>query len=759
MIIYNIVDYVVHEELLLQPALDKLNSNEHKILFLTKDSGELVGSISDGDFRRWILKGNFFDESTRVLDICNFDVRFIQKNVFKSDTKYDFSFGRKLIPVVDERRRISFLITDRSNGFQLGNFKISETSEPFIIAEIGNNHQGCIETAKSLVMAAKNAGAHCAKFQMRSMDALYGKSDKSKNKPDDLGSEYTIDLLNRFQLADAELYEVFDFSAKQGLLPLCTPWDLVSLAKLENFGLAAYKVASADFTNYELLSSISALGKPMLCSTGMSNEGEVKSTIKYLENNNANYMLLHCNSTYPTPYKDVHLHYLTQLQKLSDRPVGYSGHEIGIHIPIAASALGAKVIEKHITFDKNQEGTDHKVSLLPHEFQDMCSAITDVCISMGEETYARELTQGELINRQTLAKSIFATKNISKGDVITRNMLAIRGPGRGIQPNKISDLLGVRANRNIEKDTELFEEDLTQKFFKKNKYLIQREHGIPVRYHDYEALTSDVSLNFVEFHFSYNDLNIRHENYLNRTESLNYSVHCPEMFENDHILDLTAIDEEYRNKSIQLLNKTIDVTLELKQYFPKTSTPTLVVNVGGWSKHGFLDQREKIKRYEILKKSLSEIKIEKVNFAIQTMPPFPWHFGGRSHHNLFVDPHEIITFCSEFRDVSICLDTSHSMMACTYYGWKLDEFIKLISPYTSYIHLADAKGIDGEGVAFGHGDIDFQNIWALLNEHLPNTPFIPEVWQGHVNEGTKFWKALEYIEKLTSINKRRKEEI
>ena len=160
----------------------------------------------------------------------------------------------------------------------------------------------------------------------------------------------------------------------------------------------------------------------MICSTGMSTEAEIMATVNFLESKRANFILLHCNSTYPTPFKDVNLKYLKKLEQLSGRPVGYSGHERGIHVPIAACALGAKVIEKHITQDREQEGPDHKVSLLPEEFKKMCGFITDVQDALGSEYDQRVLTQGELINRQSLAKSIFVNRNINKGEIIKRKI-------------------------------------------------------------------------------------------------------------------------------------------------------------------------------------------------------------------------------------------------------------------------------------------------------------------------------------------------
>ena len=243
-----------------------------------------------------------------------------------------------------------------TDGLQIGNRKIGLGEPSFVIAEIGNNHNGKLEIALQLIDAAHAAGVDCAKFQMRDMSRLYGNAGKSDDLASDLGTQYTLDLLERFQLTDDELFRCFDYAAERGLIPLCTPWDETSLDKLNRWGMEAFKVASADFTNHALISQLAATGKPLICSTGMANELEIRSGIKHLQQEGATYVLLHCNSTYPTPFKDVNLRYLDRLRELAEAPVGYSGHERGIEVPIAAVALGASVVEKHITLDRSMEG-------------------------------------------------------------------------------------------------------------------------------------------------------------------------------------------------------------------------------------------------------------------------------------------------------------------------------------------------------------------------------------------------------------------
>src|SRR5690606_36620574 len=216
---------------------------------------------------------------------------------------------------------------------------------------------------------------------------------------------------------NAELIEVFDYCKQLGLVPLCTPWDLKSLEVLEEYGMEAYKVASADFTNHQLLGAIAETGKPLICSTGMSTEAEIRQSVAFLKTKGTNFVILHCNSTYPAPFKDLNLAYLKRIKEITGRLVGYSGHQHGISVPVATVALGARVIEKHFTIDKSMEGNDHKVSLLPNEYREMVRMIREVEEAMGDSG-ERCISQGELINRESLAKSLVASRNVDMGEVI-----------------------------------------------------------------------------------------------------------------------------------------------------------------------------------------------------------------------------------------------------------------------------------------------------------------------------------------------------
>lgn len=728
-------------------ALNKINDNKSKIIFIVDDEGVLLGSLSDGDIRRVITKFGSLEINRPISEVMNKNVIFGFVDSSHSKNNDLFNNDCEIIPLVDKLKRVVAILNRNSaDRFKIGNRFLSKKDPVFIIAEIGNNHNGNIVLAKKLVDYAKIAGADAVKFQLRSIKNLYVGAGASGTEAYDLGAQYTYDQVSKFSLDAESLFNIFDYCYENDILPLCTPWDMESAKSLNLYGIEGFKIASADLTNHQLISYLGTTGKPIICSTGMSTESEIIKSVNVLKNGLSPYALLHCNSTYPTPYKDVNLLSMMRLESLSNGIYGYSGHERGYMVCIAAVALGAKIVEKHLTIDRSMEGNDHKVSLLPEEFKSMVHDIRCVETSMGINN-PRELTQGEMINRESLAKSLVINSNLKKGEVIRREMIEILSPGSGLQPDRLEELIGKKAIRNFSKGDFFYESDLKSESINRSSYSISLPFGVPVRYHDFSSLTSKVDMDFVEFHMSYQDLKIKSSAYLKKNSKLNYSVHAPELFEGDHLLDLSNEDDQYRRKSIDNLKQVAKITRELRDYFPASSAPNLIVNVGGWNPTGFIENERKIEKYRLVEESLREINFSGINVAIQTMPPYPWHFGGQSHHNLFVDPFEIAEFCSK-SGYGICLDVSHSMMACSYYKWEFDAFLDQVLPHTIHMHISDAKGVDGEGVKIGEGDVDFYLLKQKIHALDRVFPMIPEIWQGHKDAGAGFWEALAYLESI-----------
>ncbi len=649
------------------------------------------------------------------------------------------------VPIIDNKMNLIAESFSKRRDISIGNFTINDKSPAFLIAEIGNNHNGSIELAYKLVDEAVSAGANCVKFQMRDMESLYSNCGNSNDPSADLGTQYTLDLLEKQQLSTKDMLLIFDYCRAKGVEPLCTPWDEVSVKILDDYGMPAFKVASADLTNHDLLRTIAATHKPMICSTGMSTEQEIIASVNVLKAEGAQFILLHCNSTYPAPFRDLNLHYMKKLQGFGECHVGYSGHERGFYVPLAAVSLGAKVIEKHFTLDRNMEGNDHKVSLIPDEFAEMVLAIRTIEESLGDEFQDRSISQGEMINRENLAKSLVAACDVPKGTVITGEMIAVRSPGKGLPPYKKAELIGTVSNREIKTSDCFYPSDIEMTACRAKNYTFPQPWGIPVRFHDWKKLSPCSNMDFLEFHLSYKDLELNIDDFFNAESNLDFVVHSPELFAGDHILDLCSPDEDYRLFSMNEFRKVTKIALRLKKYFPRNSVPRIVTNIGGFSDHAFLDLKRRKELLANFKRSLDELRSDKYEILPQTMPPFPWHFGGQRYHNIMVEADEIKTLC-ESEGIKICLDVSHSQLACNYFKWSFREFISKTAPHTSHYHLADAEGLDGEGLQIGDGSIDFSQLSKLMAKLSPGVSFIPEIWQGHKNKGEGFWLALEKLE-------------
>lgn len=614
----------------------------------------------------------------------------------------------------------------------------------FIIAEIGNNHNGDFGRAIALVDAAVAAGADCAKFQMRTLDQVYRQATLN-GSDDDLSVEYTLDLLRRFELAPDQHRRLLDYCHQRGILYLCTPWDAVSAASLADMGVRGFKVASADLTNLPLLKALIGHRLPLILSTGMSRLEEIQASVDFLNARAADYVLLHCQSTYPAAFHNINLPFMDRLKALHPL-VGYSGHERGIAVSIAAVARGAKVLERHISLDRGMEGPDHAASLEPAEFAALVAGVREVEQAMGSGTEQRTVSQGELINRENLSKSLVAARPLRRGTPLTDDDIAVRSPGQGLSPLKLEQLVGRTLMRDMAADDYFFDSDLTDTRVEPRPYAFRRPWGIPVRYHDTDSLLGVCRPDIIEFHLSYQDMDRNPRDYLAKdTYDIGFVVHAPELFGSSHLMDLATPDEEYRRISLRETQRVIDITRGLKALFPKTERPLIVANVGGFTMDAPLPEDEKKRRYEIFARSLDELDRGGVELIPQTMAPFPWHFGGQRHQNLFIHAEESAEFCRR-HGLRMCLDVSHSMLAANHFGFDFNRFLETLAPVTAHLHLGDARGVDGEGLQVGDGDMDYASMARTLDAGAPGASFIPEIWQGHKNGGEGFWIALERLE-------------
>ncbi|MBK5539796.1 N-acetylneuraminate synthase family protein [Pseudomonas sp. TH05] len=614
----------------------------------------------------------------------------------------------------------------------------------FVIAEVGNNHNGSVELAKQLVDASIESGADCVKFQLRNREALYRrKADGSR--AEDLGVEYIQDLLDKVELSVDEHLQIRRYCAEKGISYICTPWDEPSVEVLADFDVPALKIASADLCNPYLIAKAAQLGKPLILSTGMSLEHEIVRAIEQLNGLGVPFALLHCNSTYPAPETDIQLGYLARLRELHGL-IGYSGHERGTAISIAAVALGAKLIERHITLDRGMEGPDHLASLEPEEFRQLVEGIRQVEKALPWTGPGRHASQGELLNRENLGKSVIAARAIEPGEVFEQSMLRVASPGQGLPPYRLTDLLGKKAGRAIPQGDFLFDSDLSEQAEVRREFAMPILWGVPVRYHDFLQYEQWIKPDLFEFHLSYRDLSVAPQAYLRQVECSRLVVHAPELFENSELLDLVADDLDYRQRSIANLQRVVDATLQIAEFFPNADSLLIVANIGGFSADEPFPISQRAELYRRFQESCAQVDFGRTELIPQNMAPFPWHFGGQRHQNIFMMPQELAEQAKAL-NLRLCLDLSHLQMACFHFELDFQAALKLLLPYSAHLHVADAKGSNGEGVLMGTGDVDWPATWAQLKGY-PQVSFIPEVWQGHKDHGAGFWSALDFLNQL-----------
>lgn len=326
----------------------------------------------------------------------------------------------------------------------------SSMKKVFIIAEAGVNHNGSIKLAKELVDAAWKAEADCVKFQTFKSENLvtnfakmaeYQKENTRKN-------ESQLDMLKKLELGFCDFVELKDYCTKLGIKFLSTPFDLESVEFLNSIGMDIWKIPSGEITNLPYLRKINSYKAKVILSTGMSSLSEIKDAVQILKDSDVS--LLHCTTEYPCLFEDVNLRAMETLKKEFNLSVGYSDHTVGIEVPIAAVAMGAAIIEKHFTLDKNMDGPDHIASLNPVELKKMVMSIRNIESALGDG--AKVPRNAEKKNAIIARKSIVAKTDIKKGEIFTEDNLIVKRPGNGISPMKWDEVIGKRAFKDFYKD-------------------------------------------------------------------------------------------------------------------------------------------------------------------------------------------------------------------------------------------------------------------------------------------------------------------
>jgi N-acetylneuraminate synthase/N,N'-diacetyllegionaminate synthase len=333
-------------------------------------------------------------------------------------------------------------------AIKIGNREIGGDNPYYIIAEVGSNHNGSLGQARKLIDVAVEAGADAVKFQIFQAENLYSKYTPEFSY---LKGKNTYELIKSIETPRAWIKELVRYCEKKNIDFLASAFDFEAVDILDKY-VPAFKIASFEVVDLELMKYAAEKGKPMIISTGMANLSEIEDAISAIKSvGNEDIVLLHCNSLYPTPVEVVNLRAMETMKTAFKVPVGFSDHTLGIYISIAAAAMGACVIEKHFTLDRSLPGPDHSFAIEPDELKEMVKCIRDVEKARGSGIKEKsELESEEMYIKAR--RSIHAKVNIPKGAKITRDMLVIKRPGYGIKPKFIDVVIGREAKRDIKED-------------------------------------------------------------------------------------------------------------------------------------------------------------------------------------------------------------------------------------------------------------------------------------------------------------------
>lgn len=336
-----------------------------------------------------------------------------------------------------------------SEGIRLGSGRRIASGEPcFIVAEVGNNHQGDLAVAREMVRAAATAGADAVKFQKRNIDTLFTRVGREAPYGGfhSFGATYG-EHRQALELPLEALAELKTLAESLGLVFFASAWDLASAREMLDLGVELFKICSADVVNMPLLRLVGESGTPVIMSTGMSDWHDIDVAVAAIRRYHDRIVLLHCNSSYPCPDEMVGLPIIGDLAARYGLPVGYSGHEAGLGPSVAAVALGACVVERHVTLDRAQRGTDHQASLEPREFARLCGMIRETEAAM--RLKQKQVFPSERASAAKLRKSIVFARDLPAGHTLGPADITLKCPGTGISPVHWDDVLGARLTRSV----------------------------------------------------------------------------------------------------------------------------------------------------------------------------------------------------------------------------------------------------------------------------------------------------------------------
>lgn len=601
-----------------------------------------------------------------------------------------------------------------------------------LIAEIGINHDGDLDIARRLVAAAIESGATAVKFQYRNLGRAYASAD-----PSEIGDEILNREIRKNYLTPAVLMQLAGEVAALGAEPGISFFHAEDIGDFPP-GLPQFtftKQPSAELLNFELTDCLLAMGKPLYLSTGCHTEPEIEGALGRLPPA-APWMPLHCISNYPSSLANARTGYITHLAKRWSRPVGYSSHDDDWEVCLLALAAGATTLERHITFDRQAPGLDHSTSSTPAEFAKLTRFLRHYdLISAGNGP--RVPNQGEWLNRQNLGRAYFAAKPLPTGHALALEDLSYRSPNIGLNCSDIGDFLGQPLQQDVPAGAPLVRSLFAAPAALPDDILAfaqARELALPVRLHDYADMAARFPVGAFEFHLSFTEA-LSQVDFAGLDRRHRFSLHLPDYVSSTELMDPFARDPGHRERSLRILSRTVALAARLQDL-----TGRDVPIVGSFSVvHAgradfFADHAGLLARY----------RSEGVEILPQWLPPIAWYFGGSVQLDVMNDCDDLALLIRH--ELPFCLDVCHLILGRNLFHFDTDQMLRDAAGLVRHVHLADAAGIDGEGLGFGEGEPEnVQLIGRAID--LPGMKVI-EVWQGHLDQGAGFRKALHKLSEL-----------
>lgn len=605
-----------------------------------------------------------------------------------------------------------------------------------IIAELGINHRGSADVAEQLIDIAADAGAWAAKFQYRAKEGFY----QSTNE---IGDEILSREIDDCYMPPETVLLLADRIRDKGMAAGISFFKFEDAAdfgdRIHEFDF--FKVPSAELLNEDLIFAMAGLGKPLILSTGGHGESDIFRAIEATRSI-PEITYLHCISNYPVLLGNQQMRFIQTLREKTDAPIGYSTHDQDWEVCLIAAANGATVFERHLTMDKHGRGIDDSSSSDPEEFRRLCKLLNAYDAVQG--TGRREINQGERINMQNLGSSLYASRDIAPGEALSAANTEVKAPRKGLTWVDVKRRGEANVKRAVPAGTAIAELHFTEAKAPLEQALVDfcddKQLSIPLRLHDAKVLQTRFPIRNNELHLSYEEVGAFGSNMAENLTRLDltrhYSIHIPDYIDSKTLIDPLAADERTRDGSRQIIATCVDLALELER-----TTGAAVPIVGSFSR--LLPEGKKL-TYWRLQECLEELGRKRgAPIYPQWLPRIAWYFGGADVLDMFCGEDDIDIVVEI--GMELCLDLSHLILSANYSKADWRVWCDRLMPLARHIHIADAVGIDGEGIEFGQGDLG--DPAAYLDG--PQRKVL-EVWQGHLSEGDGFDNAIRQLGTLNN---------